>query len=163
MTNQSIVEYEDENIRQALDIYEEYIIGGVKQRALAEKYGLSVGTINNRIQKARDIIYDQLKDIGKRHLADITRKYEYLWDEAKREWETTRDPQFMAQLRGILGDIRKLMGTDEAPEKGPSVSIDKMIMIINDGEYKQIEAAKELPHIPDAIDAEIKDITDETN
>jgi len=129
----------DEIVRQSVEIYIDHN-NGITIRELARKYNISERTVNNRLKRAREEFYKELKSIGQKIQADLFQKYSWAEEELRAAWALNRDPAYMTQLRGIWGDIRKLLSLDDpikAPvnEEGKALP-ETYLFVFNDINYK---------------------------
>ena len=138
-----ITEKQEKNQEQALEFFDAVTSGDVSPKQLSEKTGLSLKTVYNRISQGRDIVDAQIKDSGSKYLADVFRKYEYIWEQAKIHWVDTGNVLFLKEMGSVLMAIRKMLSVDAAAkapvnEKGQVVP-ESLIMVFNDASYKEKE------------------------
>ena len=110
---------------------------------LAAEHGLSLKTVYNRINQGREMVERQLREMGDKLLADVYRKYEFIWEQAKIRWEATNDVNFLKEMRSVLEAQRKMLSLDNAA-KAPvnpdgTVHNDALVLVFDDSGYKQKE------------------------
>lgn len=123
-------------------------IDGLTYEQLMAKYGISKRQVGNLIAKAREVIYTRLMETGKRYLAEVAARYNYIYRQAQIQWEESRNPVFLKEMRECLAAERRLFGLDSAPkaainEFGQAVP-DKLVIIMNPSAYEQKEKAGEI-------------------
>lgn len=138
---------------EAVDFFDKVSRQLSTPQELAEKTGLSIKTVYNRIGQGRDIINDEIRKHGPKYFADVWRKYEYIWDQADVEWKATRNSKFLTEMRSVLEAFRKMQALDEAPKapvnaEGKAVP-SAMIMVFDETQYKLKELEEKLENSVD--------------
>lgn len=159
------LERSEEIANQSLEFFDAVSSERKTPKELSVETGLSLRTIYNRIDDGRQIIYEQLKEMGERYLSEIWIKYEYIWKEAKIQWDATHNVLFLKEMKGVLEAQRRMLAVD-APSKAPitdneSKKQDSLIMVFNDNAYKAAEQ-KDLEEKNAAIEGEVVKL-DETS
>lgn len=116
-------------------------------KALAKEHGLSLKTVYNRINAGREAYEKELREVSNKFIADVWKKYEWIWEEAKRQWETVKDPIYLKEMRSVLEAQRKMLSLDNAA-KAPvnqdgTDHNDTLVMVFDDSNYKKNEAEYE--------------------
>lgn len=126
-------------------------IDGLTYEQLSEKYGYSKRQVTNLIAKARETIYNRLMDTGKKYFAEVWARYDFIYRQAKDEWDNGRNPVFLKEMRSTLEAQRRMLGLDAAPKAAVNdmgqVVPEKLIIIMNPSAYEQRE--KEINEIVD--------------
>lgn len=141
--NELAITTKEQIAEQAIEIFDR-VSKGEKPKDLAEEYNLSRRTIDNRIALAREIITEQIQKFGNKYLADVWKKYDYLWEIAEDRFKGTGDVKFLSEMRAVLEAYRKMAGLD-APNKAP-VSVDgtnstqTLVLVFDESEYGKKEA-----------------------
>lgn len=139
----SLITKADAIATQALDFFDRST-SGTTPKQLAVESGLSLKTVYNRINQGQDMVQKQLVENAPKYLADIFKKYEWIWEEAKAQWVETKNVLYLKEMGSVLSAMRKMLSTDmpaKAPvnEKGQAVP-QSLIMIFDDAGYKEKEA-----------------------
>jgi hypothetical protein len=149
MTNDIMNELseEEKNKIEALEIYKESI-DGKSNKEIANDRGLSIRTVQYRLKDAKKILGEELGQERKSYIIDVFHKYVWLYNEAKKEWDGTKDVNFLKEMRANLGDIRRLFSLDYAPkspvnEQGEAVP-EKIYIVINESGYIEAEKREQL-------------------
>jgi len=141
-TDRQVIEL-NKVLQEAIDIYIDRIEGRLKISDLAQKYGLSERTIHNRIATAREFYAKELEKAGDKLRADLWQKYEKLERELQARWESSGDPAYAAQLRGVYADMRRMISLDKAPKAAVdsqgNVIPQSLVIVMDDSKYKKIE------------------------
>jgi len=151
----------DELAEQAVEFFEMVSSDQMTAKEIAAKYNIPLRTVYYRINQGRDIAYDAIKKIGHKKFVDIYNKYEWIWEQAKIQWDESHNVLFLKEMQAVLGNMRKMLSVDEAPkapvnEEGKAVS-DKLIFIMSDEQYRQKEKETQI------IEGTFDQVTDSTN
>lgn len=135
---------DDAKLEELATIFDEYV-SGTTINQLVEKYGVSRRTINNRLDAARRMYSEMIKNSGDKYFADVWHRYLKIFDIANAGWETTRDPAFLREMRACLDSQRKMMSLDmpaKLPESSKNTNEnEQLVFIMDDAEYKKREEA----------------------
>ena len=133
-------------------------IDGLTYEQLMQKYSISKRQVGNMLAKARTEIFEQLMETGRRYFAEIWTRYNYIYGEAKTQWEVSRDSNLLKEMRACLEAQRRLLGLDAPPlaavnSQGSAVP-NQVILIMNPSAYEQKE--KQVAEIIDGKATEIQ-------
>ena len=154
----AVIMTEEEKILQAYNVFHDYVHQNMKQTAIAKKYGIGIETVKSRVEYAKKLITEEIKARGDQELAMVFERYNWLYDEARKEWESTKDSNYLKIIQGILKEMRGLFSLD-APGKlpkndaGKTMADQQIIIVVNDGQYAERE--KQLTD-GNMIDGEVK-------
>lgn len=140
----------DKIAEEALEFFELVTTEKETAKQIAIRTGYSLKTIYNRINQGREIIDQQIREIGSKYLAEIMYDYEKVKKAAWAAWEAsvTRsggDNNFLKTYMAVIDAQRKIFSID-APAKAPvnedgKAVLDKLILVFPSDEYqtKEIE------------------------
>lgn len=139
-----IARNDDETLlNESFLIWTDYVDNNMTYAQIAEKYDISERTVGNRIDRAKQYYFDQIKDLGDKHSASISRQLDWALRELKEVWKNNKDPAVMAQIRGILSDLSKLWGLSAAPKapvnKQGDAVLQPIVFIMDESQYKAVE------------------------
>lgn len=154
---------EEERLEQAVAIFIDRYKNNIQEKELSKKYGMNDDTVQERIKLAKAFMADDIRRKGEQEVAVILNQYEWLYEEAKREWETTRDVNFHKAMAAILKEKRGLLSLDFAgklpkSEQGKTMADDRILLIINDAQYADRE--RKLIADNNIIDTEVRVLKD---
>ena len=138
----------EEIAEEAIDMFDKVSRQVNTPAELAEQTGLSLKTIYNRINQGQEIVNEQIRKNGPKYFADVWRRYEYIWEQAKIEWLASKNSKFLMEMRAVLEAFRKMQALDAAP-KAPvgedgKVAIPAMVMVFSEAEYELREKQAQL-------------------
>ena len=128
---------------EALDFFDKVTREIMTPKQIADETGYSLRTVYSRINMGREAIDKQLRELGPKYMADVWRKYDYLWNEANARWKETHDKSFLSEMRAVLEAYRKMQALDAAP-KAPVNEVGKalpntLVMVFDETGYKDKE------------------------
>jgi hypothetical protein len=132
-------------LAQALEIFEKRVDEDWTLERLAEYYDLNIKTIRRRIDQAEQHIVGELKEKGKQKLAEVSRRYDWLYQTAKKQWLETNNFDYWKAMESALKAIRQLYALD-APGKLPQTETGKtmadqsVVMVLNLNQYEKLES-----------------------
>jgi hypothetical protein len=148
----------DEDLMLQTEIFKLHLDGRTKKEIMEEK-NLGMRAVTSYINKARATIYDELMEVGKKYYAEVWKKYDWLYEEARTQWDATRDPTFLKEMRACLEAIRRLGGLDSPPkaavnENGQAVG-DRLVLVMSEDAYLQKEREAKMLNDPNIIEGEV--------
>src|SRR3990167_10089757 len=119
-------------------------INNLTYEQLMVKYSISKRQVGNMLAKARTEIFTQLMDTGKKYMAEIWMRYNYIYNQAHEQWLINRDPGHLKEMRSCLEAQRKMLSLDNAPlspvnSQGDVVPNQQLIIIMNPSAYEKKE------------------------
>jgi hypothetical protein len=143
MTKPQALQVPDDELVLIEDVFKRHV-DGQKIGEIAKELGISVTRTNKYLAQAREAVYNDLMTYGKKELATIYARLNNIYDAAKAEWEATRNPKFLSEMRSVLASQRQMLGLDAAPKAAISDSVTddtgQLIFAMDDSAYKQKEA-----------------------
>lgn len=154
---------------EILDIFQKHIEGRTMRQIADERKEKTTNNVYKAITQARQYYLDILTEAGKTYFAEVWAKYDWVYEQAVEQWEITRDPAYLKEMRACLEAYRKMMSLDHAPkaavnEEGKAMP-DKLILVMNTSEYEKREAEFQTQRAmladPDVIDGAVVAENDE--
>ena len=135
---------EEEKTKQAVDIFIDHWKNNITIDDLAKKYHVSQDTVKDRLKTAKQFLSDEIHQFAQQELPVILQQYEYLFEEAKREWETTKNHNFLKAMQAVLKDKGDLLsvgmpGKLPKSETGRTMADQQVIIVVNDAQYADRE------------------------
>lgn len=115
------------------------------------------------LAKARETYAKEIQDATKGYFGEIYARYENLYAIAMKEWQETKNPVFMREMRNNLVAMRQMLGTDAAPKaalspEGKVVAPQQLLIVMDASGYEAKEnEMKSLPD-PNVIDGEAREV-----
>lgn len=135
---------EDKIAEESIRFFEDVATEQETPKSLSEKTGYSLKTVYNRINQGKEIISEQIREMGKSYLAQIWYDYEKVKKAAWRAWENSiqrgGDVNYLKEYRAVLEAQRKMLSVD-APAKAPvneegKAATNQLILVFPDDNYK---------------------------
>lgn len=146
MTKPKSLQVPDEQLEYIHNIFLRHVNGETIPQ-IAKSLGLSVNKTNIYLGQAREAVYNDLMTYGKKEMATIYARYSFIYDQAKAEWDISKNPKFLSEMRAALAEQKRMLGLDAAPKMAVSENTgpadDQLIFLMNDENYKKREAELE--------------------
>jgi hypothetical protein len=93
-----------------------FVMDGKDEREISELLGLTDRNVVGILEKLCARVQSESVEIAKVHAIKQTTALMGLYLEAQEMWTKTKDPRYAQEMRGALGDVRKIWGVD-APQR----------------------------------------------
>lgn len=138
-----VIDKKETIAEQSLEFFDLVSTEKKTPRQLASESGLSIRTVYNRINQGREIVEQQIRTIADKYIADVWKKYEYIYAQAREGWDATKDPFFLKEMRSVLEAQRKMLSLDNpakaAVNPDGTAHTDTLMLVFDDSNYKKSE------------------------